>query len=132
VQPVDAMHARQFRAAVEAAGGRAARVLIDTPPGFSDPALLAALCADLVLLPAGPSPLDILAAARDALAVAREARTQRGGDKPLIRFVPSMVTRTTLGRDQFHKFRTPQIIDPKGIFDHWSDKMGALLRQNGV
>ncbi len=98
VQPVDAMHPRQFRAAVDAAGRRAARVLIDTPPGFADPALLAALCADLVLLPAGPSPLDILAA-RDALALARDARTQRGGDKPLIRFVPSKVTRTTLGRD---------------------------------
>jgi chromosome partitioning protein len=98
VQPVDAMHARQFRAAVEAASARAARVLIDTPPGFADPALLAALCADLVLLPAGPSPLDIMAV-RDALAVARQARAERGGDKPLIRFVPSKVTRTTLGRD---------------------------------
>jgi chromosome partitioning protein len=98
VQPVDAMHPRQFRAAVDAAGRRAARVLIDTPPGFADPALLAALCADLVLLPAGPSPLDIMAA-RDALTLARDARAQRGGDKPLIRFVPSKVTRTTLGRD---------------------------------
>jgi chromosome partitioning protein len=100
VQPVDAMHPRQFRAAVDAAAGRASRVLIDTPPGFADPALLAALCADLVLLPTGPSPLDIMAA-RDALALAREARTQRGGDKPLIRFVPSkVVARTTLGRDR--------------------------------
>lgn len=99
VRPVDATHPRQFRAAVEAAGRRASRVLIDTPPGFADPALLAALCADLVLLPAGPSPLDIMAA-RDALALAREARTQRGGDRPMIRFVPSKVTaRTTLGRD---------------------------------
>ena len=99
VRPVDAMHPRQFRAAVEAAARGADRVVIDTPPGFADPALLAALCADLVLLPAGPSPLDIMAA-RDALALAREARTQRGDDKPLIRFVPSKVTaRTVLGRD---------------------------------
>jgi chromosome partitioning protein len=98
VQSVDATHPRQFRAAVDAAAGRASRVLIDTPPGFADPALLAALCADLVLLPAGPSPLDIMAA-RDALTLAREAQTQRGGGKPLIRFVPSKVTRTTLGRD---------------------------------
>lgn len=99
VRPVDATHPRQFRAEVEAAAGRASRVLIDTPPGFADPALLAALCADLVLLPAGPSPLDIMAA-RDALTLAREAQAQRGGGKPLIRFVPSKVTaRTTLGRD---------------------------------
>jgi chromosome partitioning protein len=96
---VDATHPRQFRAAVDAAAARASRVLIDTPPGFADPALLAALCADLVLLPAGPSPLDIMAA-RDALALAREARQQRGGDRPIIRFVPSkVVARTTLGRD---------------------------------
>lgn len=98
VRPVDTTHPRQFRAAVEAAAGRAARVLIDTPPGFADPALLAALHADLVLLPSGPSPLDIMAA-RDALAVAREARQQRGGDRPVIRFVPSRVTHTTLGRE---------------------------------
>jgi hypothetical protein len=55
--------------------------------------------AGLVLLPAGPSPLDIMAA-RDALALAREARTQRGDGKPLIRFVPfKVVDRTVLGRD---------------------------------
>jgi chromosome partitioning protein len=98
VRPVDTAHARQFRAAIEAAARGADRVLIDCPPGFADPALLAALHADLVLLPSGPSPLDIMAA-RDALAVAREARQQRGDGKPVIRFVPSKVTVTTLGRD---------------------------------
>ena len=98
VQPVDATHPRQFRTAVEAASARADRVLIDTPPGFADPALLAALHADLVLLPCGPSPLD-LTAARDALALARDARQQRGGEKPVIRFIPSRVTHTNLGRE---------------------------------
>lgn len=99
VEAVDTKNPRQFVARVAAASKRAERVLIDTPPGFADPALLAALQADLVLLPAGPSPLDIMAA-RDALAIAREARTERGGRKPIIRFVPSkVVARTTLGRD---------------------------------
>jgi chromosome partitioning protein len=98
VRPVDAAHPRQFRAAVEAAGKLADRVLVDTPPGFADPALLAALHADLVLLPSGPSPLDIMAA-RDALNVAREARQQRKDGKPVIRFVPSKVTVTSLGRE---------------------------------
>jgi len=98
VLPVDTTHPRQFRAAIDAATRRADRVLIDTPPGFADPALLAALHADLVLLPSGPSPLDIMAA-RDALNVAREARKQRGDSKPVIRFVPSKVTVTTLGRE---------------------------------
>jgi chromosome partitioning protein len=99
VRPIDAANARQFRAAIEAAARDADRVIVDTPPGFADPALLAALQADLVLLPCGPSPLDLLAA-RDALAMAREARAQRGGDAPLIRFVPSKVmASTTLGRE---------------------------------
>src|SRR5262249_23044336 len=62
VQPADAAHPRQFRAAVEAASRQSDRVLIDCPPGFADPALLAALVADLVRLPSGPSPLDIMAA----------------------------------------------------------------------
>jgi chromosome partitioning protein len=97
-QPVDGASAARFRGAVEAATRRADVVVIDCPPGFADPALRAALVADLVLLPAGPSPLDLLAA-RDALAMAREARAQRGGDRPSIRFVPSRVTRTSLGRE---------------------------------
>lgn len=99
VLPVNTTHPRQFRAAIDAASRQADRVLVDTPPGFADPALLAALHADLVLLPSGPSPLDIMAA-RDALRVAREAQTQRGDGKPAIRFVPSKVTvTTTLGRE---------------------------------
>jgi len=97
VTAVETTHPERFQAAVRAAAQTAARVLIDTPPGFADPALLAALLADVVLLPAGPSPLDMLAA-REALT--RDARTQRGGSKPVIRFVPSKVqAHTTLSRD---------------------------------
>lgn len=98
VEAVDTTHPERFRAKVQDATKTADRVLIDTPPGFADPALLAALLADVVLLPAGPSPLDILAA-RDALTLVREAQSQRGGKKPLIRFVPSRVSHTTLSRD---------------------------------
>ena len=98
VQPVETDSPADFARAVDAASRRADRVLIDTPPGFADPALLAALHADLVLLPAGPSPLDIIAA-RDAVSVAQQARRERGGDLPMIRLVPSKVTRTTLGRE---------------------------------
>ncbi len=99
VTAVETTHPERFQAAVRAAAQTAARVLIDTPPGFADPALLAALLADVVLLPAGPSPLDMLAA-REALALTRDVRTQRGGHKPVIRFVPSKVqAHTTLSRD---------------------------------
>lgn len=99
VEPVDTTDPARFRATVQAAQNAAARVVIDTPPGFTDPALLAALLADLVLLPVGPSPLDMLAA-REAVVLAREARTQRGGSKPFIQLIPSRVqAHTKLSRD---------------------------------
>ena len=99
VQPIDTADPATFRATVESVARTSERVLIDTPPGFTDPALLAALLADLVLIPATPSPLDILAA-REALELAREARSRRRGRRPAIRFVPSKVqTGTTLARD---------------------------------
>jgi len=99
VESVDGEHSGTFRAKVEAAGRRADRVIIDCPPGFESPALLSALLADLVLLPAGPSPFDMLAV-REALELAREARAQRGGRKPLIRFIPSKIQiTTTTGRE---------------------------------
>jgi len=97
VQAVDATNPERFTARVQEAAKSVARVLIDTPPGTADAALLAALLADVVLLPVGPSPLDLMAA-RDALSLTRDARAQRGGRKPVIRFVPSRVTHTTLGQ----------------------------------
>lgn len=99
VEAVDTAKPEKFKEHVMKAAKTADRVLIDTPPGFADPALLASLLADVVLLPAGPSPLDIMAA-RDALELTKEARAQRNNRKPLIRFVPSKVmAHTNLGRD---------------------------------
>src|SRR5271157_735020 len=60
VEPLDTKSPERFKAAV-IDGAKVDRVIIDTPPGFADPALLACLLADLVLLPVGPSPLDITA-----------------------------------------------------------------------
>jgi len=99
VEAVDTARPAQFNSRVQAANRAADRVLLDCPPGFADPALLAALLADVLLLPACPSPIDILAAA-EALESAREARAQRGGRKPVIRFVPSKIqVATNSGRD---------------------------------
>jgi chromosome partitioning protein len=99
VRPVDATHPARFRAEVDAANREAERVVLDTPPGFQDAALLAALVADVVLLPAGPSPLDLLAL-EQALEVARRARAERGGPLPRIGLVPNRVqTATTIGKD---------------------------------
>ncbi len=73
-------------------------VLIDTPPGTPATTYQAALAADLVLLPCGPSPLDLLAL-KDALALALKARAERRSKRPRIRFVPSKVLmNTNLGR----------------------------------
>ena len=58
----------------------------------------AALAADLMLLPCGPSPLDLFAL-KEALSLALKARAERRSKKPRIRFVPSKVLMTTnLGR----------------------------------
>ena len=73
-------------------------VVIDTPPGAPEIAYQAALAADLVLLPCGPSPLDLLAL-KEALSLALKARAERRSKKPRIRFVPSRVSmNTNLGR----------------------------------
>jgi chromosome partitioning protein len=54
--------------------------------------------ADLLLLPCGPSPLDLLAL-KEALAQALKARAARRTKRPRIRFVPSKVLmNTNLGR----------------------------------
>jgi chromosome partitioning protein len=74
-------------------------VLIDTPPGIPEIGYQAAMVADLLLLPCGPSPLDIFAV-REALALALKARAERRSKKPRIRLVPSKVSMTTrLGRN---------------------------------
>ena len=73
-------------------------VLIDTPPGLPDMAYQAILLADLVLLPCGPSPLDLFPL-KEALGLALKARAERGSKKPRIRFVPSKVLmHTTLSK----------------------------------
>lgn len=73
-------------------------VLIDTPPGMPEVAYQAALAADLLLLPCGPSPLDLFAL-KEALSLGLKARAERRSKKPRIRFVPSKVVMTTnLGR----------------------------------
>ena len=73
-------------------------VLIDTPPGSPETAYQAALAADLMLLPCGPSPLDMFAL-KETLALSLKARAERRSKKPRIRFVPSKVlANTNLGR----------------------------------
>src|SRR5215469_15608720 len=58
-----------LRTKAREAEGRADIVLIDTPPGAPDIVYQAALAADLMLLPCGPSPLDLFAL-KEALSLA--------------------------------------------------------------
>jgi chromosome partitioning protein len=97
-RPIDGLTPASFKKMVQDLGKSADRIIIDTPPGFTEPALLAMAVADLVLLPVGPSPLDIVPAG-DALRLAREARKARGGRLPKIALVPSKIVRTKLGGD---------------------------------
>lgn len=93
--------APQFQAAIArlAQAAQATLVVIDCPPELSDPALVAALLADLVLVLVTPSPLDLWAA-KQAVATAQEARTLRDGRTPLISLVPSkLLPQTILARD---------------------------------
>lgn len=103
--PVHALQADagapQFQAALTqvAQATQATLMVIDCPPELSDPALVAALLSDMVLVPVTPSPLDLWAA-KQAVATAQEARTLRDGRKPLISLVPSrLLPQTIVSRD---------------------------------
>ena len=87
-----------FEAKVRKAEKTVDLALIDTPPGLPDVAFQAALVADLVLLPCGPSALDMMPL-KWALTQSLKARAERRSKKPRIRFVPSKVLmNTNLGR----------------------------------
>jgi chromosome partitioning protein len=98
VEKVHASDADALRAKLRKREKAADIVLIDTPPGLPDTAYQAALVADLVLLPCGPSPLDLFPL-KEALALILKARAERRSKKPRIRFVPSKILmHTNLGR----------------------------------
>jgi chromosome partitioning protein len=97
-EKVKAGHLDELRAQVRKAEKAADLVLIDTPPGMPETTYQAALVADIVLLPCGPSPLDLFSL-KEALSLALKARAERRSKKPRIRFVPSrVVMQTNLGR----------------------------------
>jgi chromosome partitioning protein len=98
VEKVKGGNAEALRAKARSAERAADIVLIDTPPGMPETAYQAALVADLLLLPCGPSPLDLFSV-KEALSLALKARAERRSKRPRIRFVPSKVLmNTNLGR----------------------------------
>lgn len=98
VKKVNRGTADELRTKVREAQKAADIVLIDTPPGLPEVAYQAMLIGDLVLLPCGPSPLDLFPL-KEAMGMALKARAERRSKKPRIRFVPSKVLmNTNLGR----------------------------------
>ncbi len=98
VEKVKGGDADTLRTKTRSAEQAADIVIIDTPPGMHETIYQAALIADLMLLPCGPSPLDLFSL-KDALKLALRARAERRSKRPRIRLVPSRVLMTTnLGR----------------------------------
>lgn len=98
VERVEGGEAEELRVRARKAAKHADIVVIDTPPGMTETLYEAALAADLVLLPCGPSPLDLFAL-KDALSLTLKARAERRSKKPRVRLVPSRVTmNTNMGR----------------------------------
>jgi chromosome partitioning protein len=99
VEKVKAADTETLRARARAAEKDVDLVIIDTPPGMPEITYQAALVADLLLLPCGPSPLDLFSL-KEALSLALKARAERRSKRPRIRFVPSKVLlNTNLGRN---------------------------------
>lgn len=94
VLPVDAPRPLEFRRLVEREAEESDVVVIDAAPGFDATAVLASSLAELVLIPCGPSPLD-LGPAGDSLEVVAAQRRDVA-----VRFVPMRnLPRTRLGRE---------------------------------
>jgi chromosome partitioning protein len=90
--------AASFRRNLRSLGADLDVLIIDTPPGSGAPTRLALQVADLVLIPAGASALD-LEATRETINAAHRARHGREGELPWTMIVPSrQVFRTRLAR----------------------------------
>jgi chromosome partitioning protein len=99
VEKVKAGDIDSLRVRARSAEKTADLVIVDTPPGMPEITYQAALVADLLLLPCGPSPLDLFSL-KEALSLALKARAERRSKRPRIRFVPSKVLlNTNLGRN---------------------------------
>ena len=100
VYPLDAEHsAGRFKAELAKLAGVVDFLILDTPPELAQASMLAALLADMVLIPVTPSPFDFWGA-EAAVSMARDARKQRGGHLPRVILIPFRVRPgTVIGRD---------------------------------
>jgi chromosome partitioning protein len=96
VTSIEVQEVADLRAAVAATD--ADRVILDAPPGFDRPSLVAALVADVAIVPVAPASFDV-AAAREVVELIGEARERRAGAGPVVLMLPSRVTRTAEGTE---------------------------------
>jgi chromosome partitioning protein len=102
---VTAADADQLRQRVEAAGSAADIVVVDGAAGLSSVTRQALVLSDLVVVPCGPSVLD-LRAARQAVELVLAARQARGSTLPAARLVLNRVQlHTTLGAEALEAIR---------------------------
>ncbi len=100
VQAIKLEGARKFKQQLETAGRTtgAEFCVIDLPPELREESMTAAMLAELVLIPASPSALDLWAAQR-AVDMCRDARELLAGKRPRVVLIPSKVaTGTVLAR----------------------------------
>ncbi|MBF0156987.1 MAG: AAA family ATPase [Magnetococcales bacterium] len=91
--------ARKVKAEIQAVVDGREMVVIDCPPELREPAMLASLLSDLVVVPVTPSPLDIWAA-EAATGLAQDARELNTQGRPRVLLVPSKThPQTLLTRD---------------------------------
>jgi cellulose biosynthesis protein BcsQ len=86
VTSIEVQEVADLRAAVAATG--ADRVILDSPPGFDRPSLVAALVADVAIVPVAPASFDV-AAAREVVELIGEARARRPDAGPVVLMLPS-------------------------------------------
>lgn len=97
--------AAAFRKAIRAAIKEVDLLILDTPSAMGSAIGLTLQVADLVLIPAGASTLDI-EAAQEAIEAAKEAQHGRDGDLPRVMVVPSRLdARTRIARDFARRFK---------------------------
>lgn len=100
VQPIDMeAGARKVKANLQTLINKISIAILDLPPELKEPAMLACMFADLIVIPIKPSPLDLWAG-RAAVELAKDAQELRHQSKPAIILLPSGVkTGTRMAKD---------------------------------
>ena len=91
--------ARKVKSSIKTLTGNADIAILDLPPELKEPAMLACILADIVIIPVKPSPLDLWAG-RAAVELAKDAQELRHQNQPVMVLLPSCVkTGTRMAKD---------------------------------